>query len=111
LQPAGAVLTGLYVRLAETLSALQIAMFTLLVWVPVVAAGSLSAFQWSESIVPGALTVGAWMVADSCRRTVPRRDSSYFGSKRGSAQPALDVWGFHFSFDRGFVNWQLHGDC
>ena len=39
----------------------------MLVCVPIVVAGSLSARLWSETIVYFALTAGAWVVADSSR--------------------------------------------
>jgi len=63
-----AVLAGHVARLAAFLSALQIGLFLLLVWVPIVVAGSKVPFQWSETILNAALLAAAWVVADSYQK-------------------------------------------
>jgi uncharacterized membrane protein len=62
-----AVLAGLFAWLAVTLSAVQIGLFTLLVWLPPLAAGSKDAGVWSEAVISWALTAAAWVVAESYR--------------------------------------------
>jgi len=62
-----ALVAGVWARLAATLSALEIGLFLLLVWVPIVAAGSRDAADWGETVVSLALMAGSWVVADSYR--------------------------------------------
>jgi hypothetical protein len=42
--------------------------FTLLVWIPMVAAGSKSFFVWSETVDSLVLAAAGWVVANSYRK-------------------------------------------
>jgi uncharacterized membrane protein len=67
LAAAAGVLSGVMAMRAATLSAVQIAGFTLLVWVPALARGGASAAAWSECGLSAVLAVAGAVVADSYR--------------------------------------------
>ena len=61
------ILLGVVPRLAATLEAVMVSLFTLLVWVPTVVAAPASRFNWAEIFVSTAITGSAWAVAGSFR--------------------------------------------
>lgn len=54
-------------RLAATLEAVMVSLFTLLVWVPTVSASPANRFDWAEICVSTAIAGAAWAVAESFR--------------------------------------------
>ena len=65
LAAGAAVLTGVLARPAAMLVAVQIGLFTLLVWGPQVGSGAPSADAWSEFVISASLTAAGWAIAES----------------------------------------------
>jgi hypothetical protein len=62
-----AIIIGICARLAVALSTLQMGLFLLLVWIPKMVEGSLTPFQWGETVVTWALMSAGWVLTDSYR--------------------------------------------
>jgi len=67
LAAAAGMLFAIFPRLAVSLEAAMLWIFTLLVWVPRVASGPHDQGNWSELLVSAAIASGAWLVADTYR--------------------------------------------
>jgi len=67
LAAAAGMLFGIYPRLAVSLEAAMLWIFTLLVWVPRVAAVPTNQENWAELVISSAIAAGAWLVADTYR--------------------------------------------
>ena len=58
---------GVLPRLAATLTAVMVSLFTLLVWVPMIVGAPAKVSNWSEILTSAAITGAAWAVAESFR--------------------------------------------
>lgn len=58
-----AIVTNLATRLGALGAAANITLITLLVWTPIMLAGSVTAMHWQETVVSVALTVSSWVLA------------------------------------------------
>jgi uncharacterized membrane protein len=79
-----AIIIRVWARLAAVLSAWELSLFTLLVWVPFIVAGP-TADQLDEFVDSCALTAAAWLVADSYRAGTQFRQTTPSPSRRPTA--------------------------
>ena len=70
LAAAAGMLLAVVPRLAASLEAAMLWVFTLFVWVPRVASGPHDQGNWSELAISAAIASGAWLVADTYRGVV-----------------------------------------
>ena len=61
------ILFGLLPRLAATLEAVMVSLFTVLVWPPIIMAAPMNHANWSEICESAAISAAAWAVAESFR--------------------------------------------
>jgi uncharacterized membrane protein len=80
-----AIVFGVCARLAAVLSAWQMGLFFVLIWIPKAAAGGLTPFQWGEFASNLALIGTGWVVAESYR------GASWLGVARLPAAAALEA--------------------
>ena len=64
-----AIFFAILPRLAAALETLMMGIFTLFVWVPMVASTPAQRFAWTGLLISTAITAAAWIVADSYRGT------------------------------------------
>jgi uncharacterized membrane protein len=64
---AAGMLFGFYPRLAASLEAAMLWIFTLLVWIPRVTIAPSEQGNWTEWILSAAIAAGAWLVAETYR--------------------------------------------
>jgi hypothetical protein len=70
-----AILLNIRARLALALTAIMIALFGLLVWVPALIAHSQSHNNWSEFALNAMIMAAAWVTMNAAGRPAPRRPS------------------------------------
>ena len=71
------VLFSIYPRLAATMEAVMLSVFTVVVWIPAILAAPTSMLTWTEIAVSLGVTAGAWMMAESIPAKTARDRSDW----------------------------------